>query len=50
FICDCDMLKAIDDLIRFALKGVRSIYIVIVLDVYSFKLNKSSSILVARYY
>ena len=37
FVADCKTLKAVDDLIKFATKGARSIYTVTVLDAFSFK-------------
>lgn len=37
FVADCPTLDAVDDLIRFATKGKRSIQTVSVFDVYSFK-------------
>ncbi len=37
FVTDCKTLKAVDDLIKFATRGARSIYTVTVLDAFSFK-------------
>jgi hypothetical protein len=43
FVFDCHPLKAVDDLIRFATKGARSIYTVTVVDAYTFKPDKSQA-------
>lgn len=45
FVIDCKILKAVNDLIKFATKNARSIYIVIVLNVFSFKSFKDQVVL-----
>ena len=42
-VSDCKTLRAVDDLIRFATKGTRSIHTVTVLDAFSFKSSKAES-------
>ena len=37
FVADCETLKVVDDLLRFATKGARSIHTVTVLDAFTFK-------------
>lgn len=43
FVTDCKTLKAVDDLIKFATRGARSIYTVTVLDAFSFKPSKNKA-------
>jgi len=44
FVTDCKTLKAVDDLIKFATRGARSIYTVTVLDAFSFKPFKDQAV------
>ena len=48
FVGDCKTLWAVDELIRFATNGARSIHTVTVLDAFSFKPNDNSRIPDAR--
>jgi hypothetical protein len=48
FVADCNTLWAVDELIRLAAKGARSIHTVTVLDAFSYKPSKNTSILDER--
>ncbi|KAM7198336.1 hypothetical protein V8F33_005127 [Rhypophila sp. PSN 637] len=41
FVQDCNSLQALDDIIRFATKGARSIHTVTILDAFSYQPNKN---------
>lgn len=45
FVTDCKILKAVNDLIKFATRDARSIYIVTVLNAFSFKPFKDQAVL-----